>query len=258
MPQVALAILAYVFSALVLFVWLPLTALLFVLTAPFDPNRALVGRFVRLSGALISRSFPPWRLRIEGQVPKGRAFVVVSNHQSFLDVFMLCNVPREMKWMAKESLHKTPWTGWMMRMAGDIALRRGDVSSASGALAKARAYLLRGMSVFVFAEGTRSKDGTLLPFKSGAFRLAIEAGAPVLPVVIEGTAGGMPKGSPWVRPTKAVARILEPIEVAGLGIPDVQRLRDEVRGRIEQELQKLRASEGGGGERRDPRAPLAL
>jgi 1-acyl-sn-glycerol-3-phosphate acyltransferase len=84
----------------------------------------------------------------------------------------------------------------------------------------------------VFAEGTRSRDGRLLPFKSGAFRLAIETGVPVLPVAVNGTGPGMPKGSPWVRPCEAWARILEPVPTTGLKPEDAVKVRDEVRRRI--------------------------
>ena len=142
-----------------------------------------------------------------------------------LDILMLSRLPREMKWVAKEALFKVPWVGWMLRMAGDIPIRRGDPESGGEALARAKAYLARGMSVMIFPEGTRSAKGTLLPFKSGAFRLALEAGVPVLPVAVHGTARGMPKGGPWVRPCRAFARILEPIEVAGRGVEETARLQ---------------------------------
>jgi len=92
------------------------------------------------------------------------------------------------------------------------------------------------MSVMIFPEGTRSAKGTLLPFKSGAFRLALDAQVPVLPIAVHGTAQGMPKGGPWVRPCRAFARILPPIETVGRPPEDAVRLRDEVRRRIAAEL----------------------
>jgi 1-acyl-sn-glycerol-3-phosphate acyltransferase len=124
----------------------------------------------------------------------------------------------------------------MLRMSGDIPIRRGDPESGGEALARAREYLARGMNVMLFPEGTRSATGKLLPFKSGAFRLALEAQVPVLPIVVHGTAEGMPKGGPWVRPCRAVARILDPVEVAGRGVEATMQLRDDVRGRIQAAL----------------------
>ncbi len=241
--HVLLALLGYPVAIAVIALALPIQALLLALTFPFDRNRAVPGRFLRLVGVAVSKTFPPWQLRVEGTWPAGKgAFVVVANHQSMLDILLLSRVPREMKWIAKEELFRIPWVGWMLRMSGDIAIRRGDAESGGEALARAKGYLARGMSVMMFPEGTRSAKGTLLPFKSGAFRLAIEAGVPVLPIAVHGTARGMPKGGPWVNPCVGVARLLEPVDVAGYGPEGAARLRDAVRARIEAELPSLRAA----------------
>ena len=233
---ILIAIIGYPIAISLIALGLPIQALLLLVTLPFDRNRVVAGRFLRLIGEGISRCFPPWRLEIQGRWPEGGPFVVVANHQSILDILMLARLPREMKWVAKEELFRIPVAGWMMRMAGDIPIRRGDAESGGEALARAREYLARGMSVMIFPEGTRSARGTLLPFKSGAFRLAIDAGVPVLPIAVHGTAHGMPKGGPWVRPCRAFARILPPVETAGRGIEEATRLRDEVRRRIAAEL----------------------
>jgi 1-acyl-sn-glycerol-3-phosphate acyltransferase len=155
--------------------------------------------------------------------------VVVANHQSLLDIVLLSRMPHEMKWVGKEELFKIPWIGLMLRLTGDIAVRRGDSESGGEAVAKAKAYLKRGMTVMIFPEGTRSRDARLLPFKKGAFRLAIDAGVPVLPVVVSGTAAGFQKGAAVVGPCDAVATILPPIPTAGLTQADAGALRDRVR-----------------------------
>jgi 1-acyl-sn-glycerol-3-phosphate acyltransferase len=228
-----LAALGYLVMAVVMLVTLPALALLLLVTWPFDPTRCVAGRFLRFCGASLAYAFPLWRVRVDGAIPPDRhPFVAVSNHQSFLDVFMLARLPWEMKWVAKESLFKVPWLGWMFRLSGDIPVRRGDHESGQAVLAAARRYLDRGMSVMFFPEGTRSRDGRLQAFKSGAFRLAIEAGVPVLPIAVSGTAEGMPKGSPWVRPARPRARVLPLVPTSGLSPNDADRLREEVRNRI--------------------------
>jgi 1-acyl-sn-glycerol-3-phosphate acyltransferase len=236
----AVAAVSYALTLIAIAVWPPVVALVLLVTWPFDRNRTAAGRLLRLCGAFVSRSFPFWRIRIEGQWPAGRtAHVVVANHQSFLDIFLLSNLPREMKWVAKRELFKIPWVGWAFFLVGDIAIDRGEAASAVKVMGKARRYLENGMNVMIFPEGTRSKDGKLLPFKAGAFKLAIDAGVPVLPIVVSGSAQGMPKGSPWVRPAKLVVRILEPVPTTGLTDRDLRALRDGVRGRIERALGEI-------------------
>jgi 1-acyl-sn-glycerol-3-phosphate acyltransferase len=250
------AIVAYVLSFAAILVWPPLVALTLLVTLPFDRNRRVAGRLLRLCGALVSRSFPLWRIRIEGRWPEGRqAYVVVANHQSFLDIFLLSNLPHEMKWVAKRSLFEIPWVGWAFWLVGDIPIERGDAASAAGVMAKAKDYLAHGMHVMLFPEGTRSRDGKLLPFKAGAFKLAVDAGVPILPIAVHGSAQGMPKGSPWVRPAKLLVRILDPVPTAEVAaaqgrdqVRKLAELRDLVRDRI------AAALPAGGGE---PAAPAA-
>jgi len=242
----AFAVLAYALSLVAIALFPPLVALALLVTWPFDRNRAVAGRLLRLCGAFISRSFPFWRIRIDGRWPRGKgAYVVVANHQSFLDIFLLSNLPHEMKWVAKRSLFKIPWVGWAFWLVGDIAVDRGDAASALEVMAKARRYLERGMSVMLFPEGTRSRDGKLLPFKAGAFKLAIEAGVPVLPIAVSGTAQGMPKGTPWVRPSRLTVRILDPVPTKGLGDRDLRKLRDDVQAMIAAALPAPAASSEG-------------
>src|SRR5690606_23800217 len=101
-------------------------------------------------------------------------------------------LPWEMKWMAKKELFALPIIGWQLKLAGDIPVDRNNPRDAVRSLRKAKAYLEEKSSVMIFAEGSRSPDGEVGPFLDGAFRLAITAGVPVLPVVVDGTAHCLP------------------------------------------------------------------
>jgi 1-acyl-sn-glycerol-3-phosphate acyltransferase len=234
--EAIIVVVGWTAAALLVLLGLPLQALLWVVSRPFDPNKVVPGKFLRFIGVMFGRCYPWWRFRTEGGWPAGGPFVVVANHMSLLDIVLLSRLPREMKWVGKEELFRIPWIGWMLRLTGDIAVKRGDAESGGEAVARAKAYLARGMSVMIFPEGTRSRDARLLPFKSGAFRLAIEAGVPVLPVAVWGTATGLKKGGMAVAPCDAVARILAPFPTAGLTQTDAAVLRDRVRAAMAEAL----------------------
>ncbi|MGA8892066.1 MAG: 1-acylglycerol-3-phosphate O-acyltransferase, partial [Anaeromyxobacteraceae bacterium] len=236
-----LAALSYVVSVVVIVLAFPVLLLLVAVTAPFDPTRRIPGRFLRLAGSTPTYVFPFWHVRIEGEQPRTGAYVCTSNHQSFLDIFAMSRQRREMKWIAKEEVFKIPFFGLYFRLSGDISVQRGDRESGGAALTKARWYLDRGMPVMIFPEGTRSRDGRMGPFKPGAFRLAIEAQVPILPVAVTGSADGMPKGSPWIRPTLVLVRVLAPIETKGMTGSDVVRLMATTRDRIAAAEAELRA-----------------
>ncbi len=242
-----LAALSYVISVLIIVLMFPVMVLLVVVTVPFDRTRRIPGRFLRLVGSTPTYVFPFWHVRIEGEQPSTGAYVCTSNHQSFLDIFAMARQRREMKWIAKEEVFQIPFFGLFFRLSGDIPVNRGDRESGGAALQKARWYLDHGMPVMIFPEGTRSRDGRMGPFKPGAFRLAIEAQVPILPVAVTGSAYGMPKGSPWIRPTAVLVRVLEPVETKGMAGGDVVKLMETVRGRIaaaEAELKAERAALG--------------
>lgn len=226
---------AWVETVLLVLIGTPVMALIFLVTRPFDPGRYVIGRTFRLIGVTSVKLNPLWRFKALGPFisdPR-RPYVAVSNHESYADIFLISHLPWEMKWIAKDSMFRVPGFGWMMRMAGDIALKRGDRSSAVAAMASARAWLDRKVSVMIFPEGTRSRDGEMLPFKDGAFRLAVEAGVPILPVAVSGTRSAMAKGTFQFRRAVARVRVLEPIETVGLTLNDVASLKERARAAIE-------------------------
>ncbi len=216
--------------------------LLLAVTLPFDRRRAVVGRAFRLVGVTACKLSPLWRFGVQGAVPArspGRT-VVVSNHESQADPFLIAHLPWEMKWLSKASMFRVPVVGWSMWLAGDIALERGRADSTRKAMARCARWLARGMPVMIFPEGTRSTSDELLPFKDGAFRLAIDSGADLLPIAVRGTQRALPKHAWRLGRAKALVAVGTPISTQGMGSADVERLKALALAQIE----SLRATLG--------------
>lgn len=226
--------------------WTPLVAIVYVLTAWWDRRRWYVSRLFRLCARAAVALNPLWSVEFRGSLPPdhARPHVVVSNHVSLADVVLIGSIPWEMKWISKRANFWIPFLGLMMWMAGDVYVRRDDRKSRSRAYDKLKRWVERGSSVIVFPEGTRSRTGELLPFRNGPFRLAVETGAPVLPLAVQGTRRAIEKGSAAFGKAHARVAILDPIPVEGMGTGDVERLRDDVRARIQEARDRLAAGEG--------------
>ena len=224
-------------------VWFPLMLLLRLVTAPFDHGRYAVGYLFRQVGPVVATLNPLWRFRTSGTMPPDprRPFVVVSNHESFADILLISHLPWEMKWLSKAELFRVPILGWMMRLAGDVPVKRGFGPSAIEAMARCRDILGRKVSVMIFPEGTRSPTAEMLPFKDGAFRLAIEAGVPILPLAVSGTGPALPKHDWRFGRSSATVRVLEPVETAGLTLEQAPELKETVRRMIVEARDALRA-----------------
>jgi 1-acyl-sn-glycerol-3-phosphate acyltransferase len=186
---------------------------------------------------------PLWRFRTSGvkiEDPR-RPYIVVANHQSFVDILLISHLPWDMKWLSKEAFFRYPFVGWLMRLAGDIKLIRGKHDSIAAAMNSCRDRLSKRVSVMIFPEGTRSTDGELKKFKNGAFRLAIETGTAILPLALDGTHSALQKGDWRFGVTDAEVRVLEPIDTTGLTLGDVHDLRDRVHALIADELALMKA-----------------
>jgi len=235
MRRAVLGILAYLLAGSLIVAWLPI---LWVLAwwHRRDPVNRVPGRWMRRLGRSISRLSPLWTFSVDGTAPadvNDRAYVVVANHQSNADPFLLAHLPWDMRWIAKEELARWPVAGLAFRWGGDIFFKRGHRPSIVRMMRECRTTLDNGLSLMIFPEGTRSRDGNLLPFKSGAFSLAIDKQVPILPVVLHGTRNCIPRGSPWFGRARALGRILDPVPTEGLTEADVNRLTEEVRSRME-------------------------
>ncbi|MDQ2890807.1 MAG: 1-acyl-sn-glycerol-3-phosphate acyltransferase [Gemmatimonadota bacterium] len=212
-----------------------------LLTAPFDPGRYAAGRAFRHLAVAATWLNPYWRFRTSGVAIRDprRPYVVVANHESYADIFLVSHLQWEMKWLAKDTIFRIPVMGWMMRMAGDIPIIRGNPGSGMQALEACRDRLSKKVSVMIFPEGTRTRSDELLPFKDGAFQLAVSTGSPIIPIAIAGTRDAMAKGSFRFRRANAICRVLEPIETVGLASSDVSTLRDATRELIAEARRQL-------------------
>ncbi len=228
-------------TVIVVIIGTPIVALVYAVTKPFDAGRYAAGRAFRLVAVTTLKLNPFWRFGTRGPAPQDprRPYVVVANHESYADVFLISKFPWEMKWLSKDTMFKIPCMGWMMQMAGDIKLTRGSRDSAVQALVQCRDRLEKKVSVMIFPEGTRSRDGAMLPFKDGAFRLAIKEGVPILPIAVAGTRHAMAKGTFQFRKARALAVVLDPVPTDGLSLKDTARLREDVRQRIDAARREL-------------------
>ncbi|HYL31334.1 MAG TPA: lysophospholipid acyltransferase family protein [Gemmatimonadales bacterium] len=231
--QTLMSVWAWLVLGAALVLWLPVMGLLRLATLS-DPGRYAVGYVFRRIGPVMATLNPLWRFRTSGTPPADprRPYVVVSNHESFADILLISHLPWEMKWLSKAELFRIPVLGWLMRLAGDIPVRRGEGRSAVEALQRCREVLKNRVSVMIFPEGTRSMTEDMLPFKDGAFRLAIQSGAPILPLAVSGTGTALRKHDWRFGRSVAEVRVLEPVETTGLTVKDVPALRDRVRQQI--------------------------
>jgi 1-acyl-sn-glycerol-3-phosphate acyltransferase len=165
----------------------------------------------------------------------GGPYMFTPNHQSHFDIAALLGyLPGENRFAAKMELFRQPVLGMVLRTLGMIPI---DRSNPLEAIDKLNRLKEEHYSTIIFPEGTRSRDGNLLPFKKGPFVAAIHLGIPIVPVVCKGTAEIMPKGGYLsIVPGEVEIVVLEPIATAGMSYDDRDRLRDEVRERIAAEL----------------------
>jgi 1-acyl-sn-glycerol-3-phosphate acyltransferase len=209
-----------------------------------DPNRALSDWYFRRIGKALVRINPAWNVRVEGRekLAEGGPFVLVVNHQSMADLIAMCFLGHPTKYLGKEAVFRVPVLGWALRIAGQVPVERGNKQSGSKALAALGEWLDRRVSVALFPEGTRTDDGTIGPFKLGGFRLAVDHGRAVVPVVIAGARDLLPKHSVlFERSADVHVRVLDPVLTDGMRPEDVPALAERVRKLMIDELAAMEA-----------------
>ena len=204
-----------------------------------DPQKRISHTLASMWGRALMRCHAGWRVAVVGRhyLHPTRTYILVANHQSLMDITVLYGLHCQFKWVAKQELFHIPFLGWAMSLAGYIRLARGRHGSIRDTYEEARRYLAAGMSVLFFPEGTRSQTPTMLPFKNGAFKVALAMGVPVVPIAVRGTRNLLPRNSLLINPAGTITvTVLPPVDLRAYGLDEADRLRDDVRGLIEQAL----------------------
>jgi len=178
-----------------LVVLFPVTLVAWLLVLPFDRQRSVIHWMLMYQSLFLTRLIPIWKADIEGRekAEKGTTYIIISNHQSILDILFINCLRYRYKWISKIENISMPVLGWYLRMAGYITVDRGNEGSKIEMFEKSKRCLMSGISIMIFPEGTRSATNNIGFFKRGAFQLALETDVPILPVIIDGTGGILPK-----------------------------------------------------------------
>ncbi len=193
-----------------------------------------------------SRIFPPLWSRLNAWITPmhvkvhnkelitpGQSYVIVSNHQSHFDIFVLYGwLGIDFKWVMKIELRRVPIIGYICEKMNHIFIDRSDGPRAVESINRAMKKIQNGISVIFFPEGTRSATGKLGPFKKGAFRLAVDLGLPILPITIVGTHHILPKGSLDLFPGNVDMIIHPPIPTAAYHRQNIDLLMERARKQI--------------------------
>ena len=233
------SLLFWMFIAVSSIVLFPVALLLWATTVLFDRRLRVLHRFTCFWASLYTWLNPAWRVHTEGRekIRPGATYVMVANHQSFLDILVLFRLFAHFKWVSKIEMFRIPLIGWNMALNRYVRLRRGDRASVLKMMDACEQTLAAGNSIMMFPEGTRSPDGHLRAFKPGAFELALRTRTPLLPIVIEGTARALPKRGFVLQGRHAIRiRVLDEIPYATFARTPVDRLTEEVRAVFAAEL----------------------
>jgi 1-acyl-sn-glycerol-3-phosphate acyltransferase len=222
----------------------PLTLIVWIITLPFDKERLIIHMLLMYESTILSFLIPIWKIHIEGREKaiKGITYVIISNHQSILDILLMNCLRYRYKWISKIENFNVPVIGWYLKMAKYITVDRGNEDSKTEMLEKSYECLKKGISIMIFPEGTRSLNNEIGFFKRGAFQLALQADVPLLPVLIDGTGGILPKhGLVFGSGHQIRIRVLDPIDPAAFRSESPESLALKVNTHMTLELKDFRS-----------------
>ena len=226
------------------FAYTLILALFIIVYGAFRPHSPIHDKVVK-HWSFVFLKLPPVRVEVDGieKIDPTKRYVIASNHLSQFDIPLLFSVlPVHGRFLSKKELFKIPLVGQAMRTIGIIEIDRASGTSSRQAINEGvKIAADRGYSLIVFPEGTRSTGGQFLPFKKGAFRIAIDTGLPLVPVLIDGTELINRPGSKIFRRGKARVVICDPIETSGMTNKDnLNDLARTVESTMTERFQELR------------------
>lgn len=192
---IAVCFLAFIATtSMVLFVG---AFLVWLTTVLFDRRLVILHLYSSFWASIYVWIMPAWHVTRLGKqnIDWKRTYIVISNHQSLLDILVAFSLFFPFKWVSKAEIFNVPFIGWNMVLNRYIKLFRGDKSSIAQMMNDSESHLNNGSSVYIFPEGTRSHNGQVKDFKLGAFNLAKKLNLPILPIAINGTTNALPKHS---------------------------------------------------------------
>lgn len=222
--------------------------ILWLLTVLFDERLWLLHRFTCYWASFYIWVFPPWQVSIHGRenIDPDETYIMVSNHQSVVDILVAFTLRTHFKWVSKAELFNIPLIGWNMSLNRYIRLRRGDRKSVKRMYHACERHLNQGSSIYLFPEGTRSESGEIRPFKEGAFVLAKRLQKPILPLVIKGSRTALPKKSlNFHGKTHVLVDVLKPVTPECFGDGTAKELAQEIQALIRKHLRDEITSDGG-------------
>lgn len=208
-----LTLLTFVYTVCYFAVFFVLVCVVWLFTLPFDATRKATHYMLTGWSVGYLALSPAWRVRITGRkdLCSNTTYIFIANHQSALDIIILYTIRWRFKWVAKHELFRTPFFGPLLRMGDYVSIRRASRRDAQHMIAQCSTLLKQHISIVLFPEGTRSKNGRVQRFKSGAFLIAKENNVPIVPIVVSGPYDAMQRKPPLIRPRTFSVHILPPI-----------------------------------------------
>lgn len=237
-----LSVILWIWFLLSSILFTPVIILLWLFTFWWDNKLRVLHLFSCFWGAQYIWVNPLWRLKIidRKKFDDSKAYIIISNHQSLVDIILIYSIFRHFRWTSKVENFRLPFVGWVLSLNRSVKVYRHNPDAYKLFRKEAEKAYYQGNSLMIFPEGTRSKDGNLSRFKEGAFFLAHDLKADILPMVLNGTSRAIPKRGWSLRGKQRMKlKILDPVPYQEFNELSVRETRLKFQELISDELHKI-------------------